>query len=200
VDASGAAAMHAQAEGVPFILEELARAYRDAGMVQEIDGTWTLAKNAERLVPSAVRTLISRRAAHVPEETKAALAEAAILGRHFSLKDIQALRVQMGEADTTLDALDDAMAPAVAAGLLVQHGADAAADYSFAHDQVREFAAASLTPARRRAIHGAIVDLLTVGEPAPESLPLLADHAKAAGDANVCVRFSIEATRNALAA
>jgi predicted ATPase len=97
VDAPGAAAMHAQAEGVPFIVEELAHAYRGAGMIQEIDGTWTLAKNAEHLVPSAVRTLISRRAARVPEETKAVLAEAAVLGRHFSLKDIQALRIQLGD-------------------------------------------------------------------------------------------------------
>ena len=31
VDASGAAVMHAQAEGVPFIVEEMARAYRDGG-------------------------------------------------------------------------------------------------------------------------------------------------------------------------
>ncbi len=200
IDPGGAAAMHAQAEGVPFIVEELAHAYRDAGMVQVIDGTWTLAKNAERLVPSAVRTLISRRAAHVPEESKAALAEAAILGRHFSLKDLQALRVHLGEPQVSLDVLDEAMAPAVRQGLLTQHPATAAADYSFSHDQVREFAAASLTPARRRAIHGAIVDLLTAGEPAPESLPLLAHHAKAAGDAQVCVRFSIQATRNALAA
>jgi DNA-binding NarL/FixJ family response regulator len=200
VDPAGAAAMHAQAEGVPFIVEELAHAYRDAGMIQEIDGTWTLAKNAERLVPSAVRTLISRRAARVPDETKAALAEAAVLGRHFSLKDIHALRIEMGEGETTLDALDEAMAPAVAAGLLVQHPADAAADYSFAHEQVREFSAASVSTARRRAIHAAIVELLLVGEPAPESLPLLAHHAKAAGNAMVCVRFSIQATRRALAA
>ncbi len=166
VDPAGAAAMHAQAEGVPFILEELAHAYREAGMIQEIDGKWTLAKNADRLVPSAVKTLISRRASHVPEETKAALAEAAILGRHFSLKDVQALRVQLGEGETTLDALDGDMAPAVAAGLLVQHRGDSPADYSFAHDQVREFSASSLTTARRRAIHAAIVDLLLVGEPA----------------------------------
>jgi len=192
--------MHAQAEGVPFIVEELAHAYRDTGMVQEIDGTWSLAKNAERLVPSAVRTLISRRAAHLPEETKAALAEAAILGRRFSLKDLQALRMQLGEGETSLDALDQAMAPAVADGLLMQHAEDSAADYSFAHEQVREFAGAALTPARRRAIHGSIVDLLMVGEPAPESLPLLAHHAKAAGNAAVCVRFSIQATSNALAA
>jgi tetratricopeptide (TPR) repeat protein/DNA-binding CsgD family transcriptional regulator len=200
VDAADAASMHAQAEGVPFILEELVHAYRDAGMLQEIDGTWTLAKNAERLLPSAVRTLISRRAAHLPDETRAALAEAAVLGRRFSLKDLQALRVQLGEGESSLDALDDAMAPALADGLLVQHPQDSAADYSFSHEQVREFAAASLTPARRRAIHGKIVELLLMGEPAPESLPLLAHHAKAAGDAAVCVRFSIQATRNALQA
>jgi tetratricopeptide (TPR) repeat protein/DNA-binding CsgD family transcriptional regulator len=200
VDPGGAAAMHAQAEGVPFIVEEVAHAYRESAMIQEIDGKWTLAKNADRLVPSAVRTLISRRAAHVPEETKAALAEAAILGRHFSLKDLEALRVELGEGHASLDALEQAMAPAVAAGLLVTHRADSPADYSFSHDQVREFAAAGLTPARRRAIHAAIVHLLEVGDPAPQSLPLLAHHAKAAGDAVVCVRFSITATRNALAA
>jgi DNA-binding CsgD family transcriptional regulator len=41
---------------------------------------------------------------------------------------------------------------------------------------------------------------LLAGEPSPASLPLLAHHAKAAGDAAVCVRFSVEASRNALAA
>jgi DNA-binding NarL/FixJ family response regulator len=200
VDPAGAAAMHAQAEGVPFIVEELVRAYREAGMVQQIDGTWKLAQNADRLLPSAVRTLISRRAAHVPDETKTALSEAAILGRHFSLKDLQAVRVQLGDRDQTIDELEEAMAPAVTAGLLLQHKHDSPADYSFAHEQVREYAAAGLTPARRRAIHGAIVALLMVGEPAPESLPLLAHHARAAGDADLCVRFSIRATRNALSA
>ena len=200
VDAPGAATMHAQAEGVPFIMEELAHAYREAGMVQEIDGTWTLAKNAERLVPSAVRTLISRRAARVPDDTKKALAEAGLLGRHFSLKDLTALRTQLGDQEVTAETLDDALRPAVAAGLLVTHDQDSPADYSFAHDQVREFAASELTPARRRAIHTAIVELLMSGEPAPESLPLLAFHAKAAGDATVCVRFSLQAIGNALGA
>ncbi len=200
VDAAGAATMHAQAEGVPFIVEEIAHAYRDAGMIQEIDGTWALAKNAERLVPSAVRTLISRRAARVPEETKKALAEAGVLGRHFSLKDLTVLRDRLGDEDATAETLDEALRPAVAAGLLVSHGEDSPADYSFAHDQVREFAASELTPARRRAIHTAIVELLMAGEPAPESLPLLAYHAKAAGDAPVCVRFSLQAIGNALGA
>jgi DNA-binding NarL/FixJ family response regulator len=200
VDPSSGAAMHAQAEGVPFIVEELAHAYREAGMVQNIDGVWTLAKNAERLVPSAVRTLISRRAARLPDETKEALAKAAVLGRRFSLKDLIALHVQLGEAEPNPAALDDTLAAAVGKGLLLQHGEDSAADYSFTHDHVRAFSAASLSPTRRRAIHAAIVELLMAGEPAPESLPLLAYHAKAAGDAPVCVRFSLQAIGNALAA
>ncbi len=200
VDARGVAVMHAQAEGVPFIVEEMAQAYRDGGMVQEIDKTWRLAGNAERLVPSAVRTLISRRAAHLPEETTALLADAAVLGRHFSLKDLREIELRVGDHDVEPEALARALEPAVTAGLLAEHPAVSAADYSFQHEQVRDFAAATLTPARRRAIHAAIVTLLLSGEPSPASLPLLAHHAKEAGDAAMCVRFSVEASRNALAA
>jgi tetratricopeptide (TPR) repeat protein/DNA-binding CsgD family transcriptional regulator len=37
-----------------------------------------------------------------------------------------------------------------------------------------------------------------LGEPSPASLPLLAQHAKAAGNAEICVKFSLEASRMAL--
>ncbi|MGA9159908.1 MAG: AAA family ATPase, partial [Actinomycetota bacterium] len=198
VSAPSAAAMHAQSEGVPFIVEEMAHAYRDGGMIQQIDGVWTLAGNAERLLPSAVRTLISRRAAHLPEDAKAALAEAAVLGRHFSLKDLREVRLRVDEQQASPEELAASLAPAVAAGLLVEHDERSAADYSFPHDQIREFASAGLSAPRRRAIHSAIVELLLVGEPSPASLPLLAQHAKAAGDAEVCVKFSLEASRMAL--
>ena len=51
VNVSSAATMHAQAEGVAFIVEELARTYREMGMIQEVGGVWTLAQNAARLLP-----------------------------------------------------------------------------------------------------------------------------------------------------
>ena len=203
VDPTTASTIHGQAEGVPFIVEEIARAYREAGMLAQGGGdTWALGRNAERLAPSAVRTLIQRRAAHLPVESKTALAEAALMGRNFSLKDLREVRLRIGEGGSDGDAvaLGDLMAPAVAAGLLVQQPEDSPADYSFPHEQVREFAADTLAPARRREIHGAIVQLLLTGEPAPETLPLLAHHARAAGDAQVCVRFSIDAAAAALAA
>ncbi len=158
VNVSSAATMHAQAEGVAFIVEELARTYREMGMIQEVDGTWTLAQNAARLLPSAVRTLIQRRAARLPDETKQDLADAAILGRSFSLKDLHSIKVRLGadEKECSPTVLAESLAPAVGAGLLLEHTAGSPADYSFTHDQVREFAGRA---AHRRAAacdpHGA---------------------------------------------
>ena len=48
IDLASAGVMHAQAEGVPFILAEQAGAYRDAGLIQQIDGVWTLALSLRR--------------------------------------------------------------------------------------------------------------------------------------------------------
>ena len=209
VEASSAAAMHAQSEGVPFIVEELARTHREAGTLQQVDGEWRLGRNAARLVPSAVRTLIDRRAARLPARTRAALGDAAILGRSFSLRDLRAIRARVGDGDIAsdlaardrptdpgqgADSLADDLEPAVAAGLLLQQADGGAADYTFTHEQVRQFAANLLTAARRRRVHAAVVDLLLDGgDPAPAGLPMLAQHALAAGDTVRAAQFSIQA-------
>jgi DNA-binding CsgD family transcriptional regulator len=203
VNPASAATVHAQAEGVAFIVEELARTYRETGLLQEIDGAWNLARNAERLLPSGVRTLIQRRAARLPAETKENLADAAILGRSFSLKDLQAVKLELGDDESHCDptVLAENLGSAVRAGLLVEHAEGSPADFSFTHDQVREFASATLTPARRRGIHLAIINMLTAdGAPPPASLSLLAQHAVAAGDAERAARFSISAAKAALEA
>jgi DNA-binding NarL/FixJ family response regulator len=202
VDPASAEAMHAQSEGVPFIVEELVRTYREVGLLQQLDGTWRLARNAERLVPSAVRTLIGRRATHLPPETQAVLSDAAVLGRSFSLRDLRAIRERVADAATDHGGADlaDLLTPAVSAGLLLQHPEAMPADYTFTHEQVREFAASALPQSRSRQLHRALVDLLLEsGDPSPAGLPLLARHAFAAGDTERAARFSIDAARAALA-
>ena len=201
INQSSAAAMHVQAEGVPFILAEQVDAYRDAGMIQQIDGIWTLTRNAERLLPSAVRTLIQRRAARLPEATRTSLAEAAVLGRSFSLRDLHDIKIRLNDEAREAQSLAESLAPAVAAGMLVRYPDGSAADYSFTHGRIREYATATLTPHRRRAIHEAVVQILTAGgQPAVESLALLAQHALAAGRAEMAAQVSVEAARNALQA
>jgi tetratricopeptide (TPR) repeat protein len=234
VEAVSAAAMHAQSEGVPFIIEELARTHREAGTLQQTDGVWRLGRNAARLVPSAVRTLIDRRAARLPGRTRAVLGEAAILGRSFSLRDLRAIRARVGEGDLGtvgapnrdeeappadpaeatgaaapreesgpgdgIDPLADELLPAVHAGLVLAQAPGEPADYTFAHEQVRQFAASQLSAARRRQVHAAVVDLLLEsGDPPAAGLPMLARHALAAGDTARAARFSIDAATAALA-
>jgi tetratricopeptide (TPR) repeat protein/DNA-binding CsgD family transcriptional regulator len=200
IQPASAAVMHAQAEGVPFVLSEQAHVYRDSGLIRQIDGVWTLAPNAERLLPSAVRTLIERRAVRLPEGTKTVLAEAGVLGRVFSLRDLAEVRHRLDES-AGLRELAEALEPAVAAGLVIEQPKDSPADYSFTHDQIRESLVVGLPSSRQRAIHGAIVDILMGGgEPSKESLSLLSQHALAAGRTDLCLRFSIEAARAALEA
>ena len=98
------------------------------------------------------------------------------------------------------DPLADDLAPAVAAGLLLPQAQGEPADYTFTHEQVRQFAANLLSAARRRQVHAAVVDLLLEGgDPAPAGLPMLAQHALAAGDTARAARFSIDAATAALA-
>jgi len=232
VEVASAVAMHAQSEGVPFIVEELARTHREAGTLQQFDGEWRLGRNAARLVPSAIRTLIDRRAARLPARTRAALGDAAILGRSFSLRDLGAIRARLGDDEIAVEAsagglapvadavrqggsvgigagagagagadqLADDLAPAVRAGLLLPQAPGQPADYTFTHEQVRQFAASELSAARRRQVHTAVVDLLLDGgDPDPAGLPMLAQHALAAGDTARSARFSIDAAKAALA-
>src|SRR5215213_9363517 len=98
VEGQSVAAMHAQSEGVPFIVEELARTHREAGTLQQVGEEWRLGRNAARLVPSAVRTLISRRAARLPGPALAMLGDAGVLGRSFSVRDLLAIGPSAGEA------------------------------------------------------------------------------------------------------
>ena len=172
-------------------------------MIQEIDGAWTLARNAARLLPSGVRTLIQRRAARLPDETKdeprrrrhprselqsqgSSLDQAAPRGRRGRLQPDGARRVA-GARRSVRDYSWSTLA-------------GSPADYSFTHDQIREFAAAMLTAARRRAIHSG--DRRHAESPTAirlaESMSLLAHHALAGDDPERAVRFSISAARAAL--
>jgi len=203
VEGQSIAAMQTQSEGVPFIVEELARTHREAGTLQQVDGEWRLGRNAARLVPSAVRTLISRRATRLPPPTLAILGDAGVLGRGFSIRDLQAI----GGHGAGVEAFGDsgqiaaALRPAIEAGLLVQLPEGAAADYTFTHEQVREFAVNQLSNARRREVHRKVVDLLLEGGETPvEGLQMLAQHALAAGDTERAARFSIDAAGAALKA
>ena len=198
VSPAAVAALHEQGEGVPFMVEELARSFREAGLLQRIHQTWELAPKAGRLLPPSVEMLIRRRAKRLPDQTQTLLAEAAVLGRAFGLRDLAAVKQRVDEAEADPAEIGTALAPAVDAGLLVELPEGSAAEYRFDHEQIRSYAAGTLPRPRRRALHGAVVGLLMDAGPPPEAAGMLAHHAVAAGMGEECARYSIDAARVAL--
>jgi tetratricopeptide (TPR) repeat protein len=198
VDLNAVATIHAQAEGVPFIVEEIVRTYREAGMLQQLGDQWSLTRHAERLLPSGVRTIIQRRAASLNDQTKSLLSVAAIIGRSFRVGDVCTIRAQVYPDPIDVSEAAALLEAAKTSGLLVEAGTTGA-DYAFAHEHVREYALELLSPPQRRRIHSAIVDLLaTSAEPSPELIPHIVRHAMAAGDAERTALYSIQAARASL--
>ena len=196
LNATSAAAMHAQSEGVPFIVEEMAHAYRDGGHD-----------------PGDRRRLDALRQRRAPRSLRRQDADLAPRGAPAQGHEGRARRGRRARSSFQPEGPPRDRAPGgrpndqprgprriARAGRRRRSArrarrAVAPADYSFPHDQIREFASAGLSAPRRRRSTSRSSTCCWLGEPSPASLPLLAHHAKAAGDAEVCVKFSLEATR-----
>jgi len=199
VDEATVGSLHARSEGVPFFIEELSRAYREAEALQLIDGTWTLTKLSGPAVPSSIQSLIERRLAQLTEECRSLLADAGVLGRRFALADLARVltRVQ-GEPAKPEWQLGEDLQKAVDLGLIMEEPPGSRYDYSFSHDQIRASLLGSSSKQRKRAIHGAIAESLAA-EGGTENLSMLAHHALQAGDQAMAVATALEAARAAMA-
>jgi predicted ATPase/class 3 adenylate cyclase len=198
-DDSTVDSLHSRSEGVPFFLEELARAYREAEAIQLIDGTWTMTKLSGPAVPSSIQTLVERRLAQLSENCRSRLGDAGVLGRRFRLADLSRVlaRIDAGPAQTELQAGED-LRNAADLGLIVAERPGAGYDYSFSHDQIRASLLASIPRQRKRDIHQAIAEQLAA-EGGPETLSMLAHHALEAGDQALAVDSGIRAAQSAMA-
>jgi class 3 adenylate cyclase/tetratricopeptide (TPR) repeat protein len=191
--------LHSRSEGVPFFIEELARAYREAEAIQLIDGTWTITKLSGPAIPSSIQTLVERRLAQLSPDCRSRLADASVLGRRFRLSDLARI-LALVEGDTTMPEwqVGEDLRNAIDLGLIVEERAGSSFDFSFSHDQIRASLLASLPRQRRRAIHGAMAEYLAA-EGGPESLSMLAYHALEAGDDALAVSSGLEAALTAMA-
>ena len=192
--------LHARAEGVPFFIEEFARAYREEKVLQLIDGIWTMTRLSGPRVPASVQSLIARRLSQHTEEARKLLADAAVIGRRFRLSDLAEVigAVERTEAPAVWH-LDDSLQGAVSLGIVARLPEESDYDYAFTHDQIRAALVDSSSRLRAQAIHGAIVDMLSAEE-GTENLSTLAHHALRAGDEERAISSSILAARAGLEA
>jgi hypothetical protein len=115
--------------------------------------------------------VLARRLDRLPDESRALLRWAAVLGRRFALADL-AVVAGLGE-DDVLDRLD----AAVDAGLVREVGADG---FTFAHALVQDTVSAATSPARLARAHARVAEVL---EERPGRESEVAQHWRAAGPA-----------------
>jgi class 3 adenylate cyclase/tetratricopeptide (TPR) repeat protein len=160
--------------GNPFFVGQMMRHLSETGAVVRRDGRWMPGRPLSDLgVPESVRDVVARRLARLPDETREALALAAVIGDRFELAP---LVHASGETEmATLRALD----PAIAARLVTE----AADGYRFVHALVRATLYDGLPGARRVELHRQVGEAVeSVHAPRlDDHLPTLARHFARAG-------------------
>jgi predicted ATPase len=200
VDDQTLQSLHARSEGVPFFVEELARAYREADALQLMDGTWTMTRLSGPTVPSSIQSLIERRLAQLSEDCRGLLADAGVLGRRFKLSVLAPVLAKVRRDDEKPEwELAEDLEMAVRLGLILEEADDAEFDFTFSHDQIRASLVDDMPRRRRQAIHAAITEILS-SQDGEADLSMLAYHAMKSGNNQAAVLSAVAAARASLAA
>ncbi len=180
-----------ETSGNPFFIREVVQHLKDAGELDQVDGTRSTAQAVRRFVPESVNEVINQRLVRMTEQCNRALSLASVLGREFRMEVLA--RVGAFLEDELLDALEAAQS----AGLIVEeHGVQGR--FSFSHALIREVLYEKLSETRRIRLHCRIAEVLESNSSADE-LPLadLAYHFVQAASLNGYERAVDYATRAA---
>ena len=134
-------------------------------------------------VPESVSDAVLARTARLSEQGRRALDVAAVIGARIE----PTLLLSMPEVDAV--AVDELSS----AGMLRFEPPG----FTFRHELARQAVLEAIPPHRRLVLHAEILERLRAGEPGPDLLARLAEHAEAAGDAEAVLRFAPAAAHHA---
>jgi class 3 adenylate cyclase/tetratricopeptide (TPR) repeat protein len=143
------AAIFRETEGNAFFVEEVFRHLDEEGRLRGEDGSWRADLNVEDLeVPEGVRLVIGRRLQRLAPETTKVLTAAAVIGRVFDFRLLEAV-AGGGDGDELLDCLDEAERSHV-----VMSRADGRdAKVVFVHELIRQTLLGAMALPRRQRLH-----------------------------------------------
>ena len=129
-------AVFAKSEGIPFFMVELVRRLSDADPLDPDALT----------LPDAALDLVRQRVFALDEAARGVLSCAAVIGRNFELKLLQAV------TGRTIGALMATLDKATASDVIVA-ASDSTTEFAFGHDLLRGVLYDGIAPAERRACH-----------------------------------------------
>ena len=173
----------ASAEGNPFFLEEIVRSLFEAGAIVHDDRGWRIEPTVTPEIPMTVEKVILSRIDNLPPETRDTLTAAAVLGRTFDQRLLQALREDRDiQGDLTdLMRLD-----------LVREGRRwPEPEYRFKHALIQEAAYRTLVREVRGRLHRRAAEWLEAKGAGRdhEGAGLLAHHWLGADDVDQAIRY-----------
>jgi class 3 adenylate cyclase len=183
-----------RAGGNPLFLEEIIRGLAEQGVLRREGDTWVATGDVDRwTIPSTLRGVLAARIDGLPPEAKQALQRAAVVGRYFTHRALQAL----SEGD---DNLERALAQLLRADLIRESGRDPERRYMFKHALVQDAAYASVLAERRKGLHGTVARHLetTMGE-SDEHAAVLAHHWRDAEEWERALHHTLRAATRARA-
>lgn len=134
-------------------------------------------------VPETVRDAVLARAARLPVAAWAVLEAAAVIGA----------TVDPDLLDRVTGATADELGACLESGILDDHGSV----FAFRHELAREAVSSAVSPARRKALHAAVLQRLEATLSGPLHPARLAHHAEEAGDRDAVLRHAPAAARRA---
>lgn len=140
-------AIYRETEGNPFFVEEVVKTLVEEDALHPEKVPWVVRDQTTMHIPQSIRATIGRRLERVSQESARLLAQAAVIGRRFPL-DLLLTITDLAE-DTTLDALDEA----VAAQLVRPPRPGAGQSYAFQHTLIAQTLYEELNVRRRARLH-----------------------------------------------
>jgi class 3 adenylate cyclase/tetratricopeptide (TPR) repeat protein len=168
-----------RSSGNPFFTEEIVQSMIESGQLVGTRGRYQLAAPLTGLeIPDTVQSLLAARIDRLPEDQKAVLQIAAVIGKSFGRE----LLLRIARLPET--ALTDALSGLTAAEFLYEQRLYPELVYAFKHPLTQEVAEQSQSRERRSRIHAAVAETLqqTTVRGDNEQASAIARHWQEAGD------------------